>query len=101
MSGFISDAIDLVGSCLATRLRAEIGRGCARGLPLPFDVLLPTQARVRYRWHNASLNLQRVGVEDIPESSSRISDASDGKRGISKFMNSGRSKRLVEARLMS
>jgi hypothetical protein len=45
--------------------------------------------------------LQRVEVEDIPESSSRISDVLDGKRGMSKFMKSGRSKRLVEARLMS
>jgi hypothetical protein len=45
--------------------------------------------------------LQRVEVEDIPESSSRISDAPEGKRGMSKFMKSGRSKRLVDVRLTS
>jgi len=101
VSGFESDVMSTVELRSSARFRLVIGRGCARGLPLRIDGQVSTEARVRYRWHNATLNVQSVEVEDIPERSTRISNAPEGKRGMSKFIKSGRSKRLVEVRLMS
>jgi hypothetical protein len=45
--------------------------------------------------------LQSVDVEDIADRRSRISSMPGGSRGISRFMKSGRSKKLVEVRFTS
>jgi hypothetical protein len=47
------------------------------------------------------LNLQRVDVEDIADRRLCNSSTPEGRRGMRRFMKSGRSKKVVEVRLTS